>query len=88
MPGRPHRPGQHSIRIRIIYKVFFSRVPPQFPAEPNRDTAYMTNRGGTMTRFDVGGRLCPQPNTIKKILMVVFAVIKMNLIRACFRLNK
>jgi hypothetical protein len=80
-PRRPHRPGQHFIRLGVIYKVLFYRVPLQFSAKPHRDAAYVTNRRGTMSRFDIRRRLCPQPNTIKKILMMVLAAIKMNLLR-------
>jgi hypothetical protein len=79
-PRRPHRPTQHFIRFSAIYKVLFYRVPLQFLTQPYRYTAQMTNRHGTMPRFDICCRLCPQSNTIKEILMMVSAAIKMNLI--------
>jgi hypothetical protein len=31
-PRRPHGPGQHFIRLGVIYKVFFCRAPFQLPA--------------------------------------------------------
>ena len=83
-PGATFRPGQHSICLGITDEPFFCRVPFQGAVQPVRYIADMAYGNGPASNFRLGGSQSTCTNAFQEVVLVVFALVKMDFVGGQF----
>src|SRR5208283_5103332 len=67
IPRRPALFIQHLIGVGVAHELFLLSIPPQFPADPQRDVGNEASAGGAVSGFDIGVRLFSRPHAVEEI---------------------